>query len=181
MIHKRMYFGISMSPRRNRRTLVVVYWCVMAVFLYAFLGGWPEASHSRKALEFVVLFAIQAVMLLPQLLGGVRAGGVVKPFRKASLQAGDVQTLLHPTTRFGEDAPLDERETGERDRMHFLAYTLTRWFALLLLAIYALIAANFPAALRQTGTIFLCLLTLSLWSLPQTLILWTEPDMEEAQ
>jgi hypothetical protein len=92
-----------------------------------------------------------------------------------------VQTLLHPAARFGAEAPLDERETGERDRMHFLAYTLTRWFALLLLAIYGLVAINFPAALRQIGSIFLCLLTLSLWSLPQTLILWTEPDMEEAQ
>jgi len=50
-------------------------------------------------------------------------------------------------------------KTGERDRMHFLAYTLTRWFALLLLAIYGLIAINFQTALRQTGSIFLCLLT----------------------
>jgi hypothetical protein len=41
MIHKRMYFGISMSLRRNRRTLVVCYWisviflltCATAVYL----------------------------------------------------------------------------------------------------------------------------------------------------
>ena len=159
------------ARRSVRRVSVVVYWCFMAVGLYELLFG-----SSSDVFGYIVGIVVLSNLTLR--LGGVRIGGLVKPFRRVQWNRGEVQTLLHPAARSGTEAPLDERETGERDRMHFLAYTLTRWFALLLLAIYGLIAINFQTALRQTGSIFLCLLTLSLWSLPQTMFLWTEPDME---
>ena len=169
--------GFSIARRSVRRVLVVAYHCIMAFALYELLFN----SGAKASGLGTYILGIVVLINLPLCLGGVRRGGFVKPFRGVKWNPGEVQTLLHPFNRFGADAPLDERETGERDRMHFLAYTLTRWFALLLLAIYGLIAANYPAALRQTGSLFLCLLTLSLWSLPQTIILWTEPDMEAAQ
>jgi hypothetical protein len=170
-------FGFSIARRSTRRVLVVAYYCAMAFGLYELLFN----SDSKASGLGTYIVGIVVLINLPLCLGGVRRGGFVKPFRGVKWNPGEVQTLLHPSNRSGADAPLDERETGERDRMHFLAYTLTRWFALLLLAVYGLIAANYPAAHRQTGSVFLCLLTLSLWSLPQTIILWTEPDMEEPQ
>jgi hypothetical protein len=129
-------------------------------------------------LIFIGLFA---------LLGGVRVGGIVKPFRGVHWvplpESDDVQTLLTPprTSAFFEGTSLDEREANERDRIHFIAYTLARWLALLLFVAYGLLGLLHVAWFNRIGPFFLFLLTLTLWSLPQTLILWTEPDMEEPQ
>jgi hypothetical protein len=50
-----------------------------------------------------------------------------------------------------------------------------------LFAVYALLSTFNARWLAQVGSLFFFLLTLVLWSLPQTLILWTEPDMEEGR
>jgi hypothetical protein len=127
------------------------------------------------------------LMSIPALLGGVRAGGVVKPFRGVHWvplqEREDVQSvsLLSGPPKCDEDASLDERETLLRNRVHFVAYTIARWFALILFAAYGLLALIHPDWLRQAGLFCFLLLALTLWSLPQILILWTEPDMEEAQ
>jgi len=180
MISTKKLFGLSIAARSTRRTLVVAYWCFVAVFSCAFL---PRGNFNW----FGVLLAVQLLIQIPIWLGGVRAGGMVKPFRGihwVPLQEREhVQSvsLLSGSPARGEDASLDERETGLRDRMHFLAYTLARWFALLLFGLYCLTAVVHPAWLGQAGPFFLFLLTVTLWSLPQSLILWTEPDMEEPQ
>ena len=89
-----------------------------------------------------------------------------------------VEASLFPARPGIDYGPLDEREMNERDRVHFVAYTLARWIALFLFAAYALLGAIHVSWFSQLGPFFFFLLTLVLWSLPQTLILWTEPDME---
>jgi hypothetical protein len=180
MISTKKLFGLSIAARSTRRTLVVAYWCFVAVFSCAFL---PRGNFNW----FGVLLAVQLLIQIPIWLGGVRAGGMVKPFRGihwVPLQEREhVQSvsLLSGSPARGEDASLDERETSLRDRVHFVAYTVSRWFALLLFGLYCLLAVFHPAWLGQAGPFFLFLLTVTLWSLPQSLILWTEPDMEEPQ
>jgi hypothetical protein len=177
MISTNKPFGLSFARRRTRRALVVAYWCFIAVYSCAFL---PRGNFNW----FGVLIAVQVFIQIPQMLGGVRAGGMVKPFRGihwVPLQKSeDVQSLsiISGSPAHAEDASLDERETGLRDRVHFVAFTLTRWLALFFFVLYGLIAVTHPAWLSQTGPFFLFLLTVTLWSLPQTMILWTEPDME---
>jgi hypothetical protein len=90
-----------------------------------------------------------------------------------------VEASLFPTRPGIDYGPLDERETDERDHVHYVAYTLARWLALFLFVLYGLLGAIHVPWFGHVGPFFFLLLTLVLWSLPQTLILWTEPDMEE--
>jgi hypothetical protein len=161
--------------------LVIGYWCFVVFACFAFLLH--QAHHGVE--DMGLLFMIQTFLFLPALLGGVRGGGLVKPFRGVHWvpmqEGGGVQTLLRPANgpAILQDISLDERETHERDRVHFNAYTVARWFALLLFVIYGLLGAMHVAWFSRVGPFFLFLLTLTLWSLPQSIILWTEPDMEE--
>lgn len=175
-------FGFTVARRRTRRILVVAYCCAIAAFAGAFLLD--QTRHSLDA--FGIIIALQMLTNLPALLGGVRAGGVVKPYRGirgpwASARKDEGPQTLFAMPNSGEvamSAQLDERETRIRDRVHFIAYTLARWIALLLFAAFALIAYFRQEWLRQAGLFCFLLLVLILWSLPQIMILWTEPDME---
>jgi hypothetical protein len=177
-------FGIPVARQRTRRMLLVVYWCAITAFAGAFLLD--QTRHTLGV--FGILIALQMLTNLPALLGGVRAGGAVKPYRGVRwaplLDRDDLQTVFggpKPVVAglLNPEAELDERETRLRDRTHFVAYTLMRWITLALFAGYGLIAYFSPEWMRQAGLFFFLLLALVLWSLPQTLILWTEPDMEE--
>jgi hypothetical protein len=81
----------------------------------------------------------------------------------------------------GSDFELDERETHERDHVHFIAYTAARWGALLLMVLTVILSAWRAQWLVWMAPTFLFLLVLTLWSLPQSIILWTEPDVEESR
>jgi hypothetical protein len=180
MISTNKICGFSLLRRSTRRGLVVTYWCAMLLCSFAFLG------HENFT-AIGALLALQMLFLLPQVLGGVRTGGIVKPFRGVHFvplqERDDVQTLFPAADSSSSysQAALDERETHERDHVHFIAYTLVRWLALPLFAVYGLFAFIWPAVLSEIGPLFFFVLTVTLWSLPQSLILWTEPDMEEPQ
>lgn len=153
--------GISIARRRTRRLVVMAYAALMAFGVFAIL---VRGDFRSLGIVGPVFF------MLPLMLGGVKQAGMVKPFRTA--EAGSVQL-------FKREKPLDEREMDERDRIHFQAHTITRWLAAVLFFTFTFCVQSLPAALPRIGTTFLFLLALSLWSLPQCMILWTEPDMEE--
>ena len=76
---------------------------------------------------------------------------------------------------------MDEREINLRDHFHFVAYSIARNMVLLLFVLCCFLDVLNQELLRQASPLLLFLLTITLWSLPQSIILWTEPDMEEAQ
>lgn len=180
----RTSWGYSVDRRSRRRGIVVIYWMATAALLVAF------ARHSILHHGVFVNAALANILVFwPAILGGVRAGGAVKPFRGVHwtpLNDGDgTQTLFgKPQTLSGinpADGDLDEREMRERDRVHFAAYTIGRWMAMALFAVCAVVDVWRPDLLLWMAPTFLFLLVLTLWSLPQSLILWTEPDVEEAR
>lgn len=183
MISTNQGLRVLVGSRYKRRMWVAGYWCFVALDCFLFLRYQTRHGVDNIGLPFV----IQTLLVLPGLLGGVRAGGLVKPFRGVHWipmqEQGEVQTLLKPSAipAILQDTSLDERETHERDRIHFIAYTLARWLSLLLFMIYAMVGALHAAWFSRVGPFFLFLLTVTLWSLPQSIILWTEPDMEEPQ
>lgn len=177
MIYASKPLGLSIASRGTRRWMLVAFWCVIAASLCT-LGA--SDGHGSLATQT----AFNMLIFLPLLLGGVCAGGLVKPFRGirfVPLQARGVQTLLHASalSEVQESARLDERESRLRDRVHFIAYTVSRWLALVLTGVCALLGTYSTVPLSRVGPLLFYLLTLTLWSLPQTLILWSEPDMEE--
>ena len=181
MITSNKGLRFMVGNRTRRRTLVAFYWSFIALACFAFL----RHQERHGVVDLGMLFVLETVVVLPGLLGGVRGGGLVKPFRGVHwvpmLEQGDVQTLLKPagTPAILEDVSLDERETRDRDHMHFIAYTVARWLALLLVVVYGTLGAFQVKWFGGVGPFFFFLITLTLWSLPQTLILRNEPDMEE--
>lgn len=179
----RKTWGWSINSRRSRRQLVVGYWIFVLILTAAFLrfGIVHHGVFANPWMLYILIF-------LPPLLGGVRAGGAVKPFRGlrwAPLNDRDgTQTVFGKPqpivlNSIGSDFELDERETHERDRVHFLAYTAARWGALAMLALTVIASTLRAEWLVWMTPTFLFLLVLTLWSLPQSIILWTEPDVEE--
>jgi hypothetical protein len=176
----RTTWGVSINRRSTRRWIVAGYWLMTAFFAFAML------MHSiRHHGSFASMSLVYALFWLPAFLGGVRAGGAVKPFRKAHFPMEELRNsgMISLFERGGQKAlsdGLDEREMRLRDRVHFVSYTVTRWLALAFFGLYALISAQHPEWLQTTGPVFLFVLVLVMWGLPQSIILWNEPDVEVA-
>ena len=178
----------STARRRTRRLIVVAYW-IVALCVFGIVQ-WKEVLLPGHLGALGLLFPLQAIIFLPAVLGGVRAGGIVKPFRGArwvpSPQRDEAQTLFGPRrpligSMTAADLELDERDLRDRDRTHFYAYTAARWLVLVFLAMQVGAVFLNPVWLLRAGNAAFFLLALVIWSLPQSMILWTEPDMEQPQ
>jgi hypothetical protein len=77
----------------------------------------------------------------------------------------------------GDYSPIDEREAGERNRASYQALRIIRvvftiaWFG------SGFLSERYLSHIKDG---FLTVFLLLLWTLPQSILLWTEPDMEEA-
>lgn len=170
----------------TRRIVLAAYWMV-ALGTFG-VCQWAEFFRIDHHSGAGLLLPLQIVVFLPAILGGVRVGGMVKPFNGVHwvpLPDRDyTQTLFGPRrpllgSMTESDLELDERERQDRNRVHFVAYTSARWMALVLLALQCALGIASRTWMIHFGAAAFFLLALVLWSLPQTLILWTEPDMEE--
>jgi hypothetical protein len=180
------FIWFSTARRNTRRLIVALYWAIV-LSLFG-ISQWCDVFRPGHMHAPDLLFPLYLIAFLPAILGGVRAGGMVKPFRGTHwvpLPERDyTQTLFGANrpligTMTSADLSLDERDLRDRDRVHFFAYTASRWLALVLLAAQSCAGLVSPVWMLRAGSAAFFLLTIVLWSLPQTLILWTEPDMEE--
>jgi hypothetical protein len=174
----RKTWGWSINRQYRRRWIVAAYWLLSAFFAWALLRH--TVRHNGFSFDVGLL---NILVFFPALLGGVRAGGAVKPFRNIywpSLEDRvEMVSLFHNERNIAAQAALlDERETRLRDRVHFVAYTVSRWLALALFLLYGFAGMMGTEWLTITGPTFFFLLTMVLWSLPQSIILWNEPDVE---
>jgi hypothetical protein len=110
------------------------------------------------------------------LLGGLRQGGPVKPYGKVPQPEG-VQTLnLAGRRPFEESTPLDERELGRRDHAHFTAYRILYVTLAFAAAAYLVCLLNAPQLTERATPPLLWSFFVYVLSLPQSVLLWTEPD-----
>ncbi|HEU5351356.1 MAG TPA: hypothetical protein VFU55_07140 [Terracidiphilus sp.] len=153
------HIRIRFESQARRRRFVALVYAVLALFDLAMsylhskeiAGAWTIGL----VLALVVLFGVLWI-IFSQISGDMRARG-------------------------------DERETHRRDHAHYVAY-----YALLYLLIAELVMGNYrgpnpisphlPVVLHAflaQSPYFLFLATLFLYlTLPQAILLWTEPDME---
>jgi hypothetical protein len=174
---------IDMAARSRRRWLVVLVYLVLAALMAAgwFLDRWRVTG----------CYLFFATLLINRLfLGGYYFGGLIKPFNgKAPRRAevvSDVQLLLRVYRAEPHESEYrnDEREIDQRGRAHYLAY---QGLTLALVGLWGV--ANFHANkssllawLPIPADQLLYGLTTALvgvaLTLPQAILLWTEPDME---
>lgn len=183
---------INMAPRARRRWLVVL---IYAGFGALWSGFWLFASW-REAFVFVMFLLVVPTgsFVNRYLLGGYGYGGLIKPFNNTTPWPYETPRDPHwlclvlqlPPSPDKFDYRNDERELHQRDHAHFQAYRIVSF----LLAIVALLIYMGRFGQRYLGflsnpfdlplVVALAALFISR-TLPQAILLWTEPDMEPEQ
>jgi hypothetical protein len=197
---KLVLFGkhFDMAPRRHRRWLVAVFYGIFSALL---LANWLMGSQTKGG-----SLTIWFTLLLGPILGGYFAGssnlfgraGLVEPFivrktLKYSESASILRpaSLLHPVLDNDPELRTDERLLHRRDYAHYVSY---RFLGTVFLAGFILEYFN-NSSLRggllsiglsssSVNSIVYCLLQIGYilsMTLPQAILLWTEPDMEESE
>ena len=178
---------VDMARRARRRTLVIAVYSALAV-LMAVLWYF---THWRGTGAYLFWAAMLACKLF---FGGYYRGGLVKPFRyKKPVNADAPPPLLalklgmyKPVLQAEEDAfRSDERELHQRDHAHYQAYqwigscVVVTWFVAYsrmiqprLVLLPGMTADEFYVTVALIGVMLVM-------TLPQAILLWTEPDMEE--
>ncbi|HEY1903930.1 MAG TPA: hypothetical protein VGG56_15965 [Terracidiphilus sp.] len=175
---------VDMAARTRRRALVVLIYSTLVVLMAALF----VADHWRTTGYYLVF----ATFLVNRLfLGGYNFGGLIKPFNGKPPQRTEAPPFLllamhvYPQEPVSSEYRSDEREMQMRDRAHYQAYqALAVALAVLWLLsswnvfrphLLAWIPAS-PALLIYGLVLATIVVTLTL---PQAILLWTEPDMEE--
>ena len=179
---------LSMAQRKRRRALVVLMYgafaALMAVLWYF--------THWRGTGAYMIWAAILACRLF---LGGYSSGGLVKPFNnKAPKQTAMPPTLLALKLRIYQPLPSDndnafkndERELHQRDHAHYLAFQAVGVAVLVpmfLASLRVIKPGIVPLPISPDEMYYgLTLIAIILFlTLPQAILLWTEPDMENPQ
>jgi hypothetical protein len=175
---------VDMVPRAHRRALVVL---IYAGFAAAMTGFWfLDRWHTSAA--YLILATIPINRLF---LGGHYFGGLIKPFNgKPPRRSDEPPPFLLLALRVYRPGPdereyrNDERELHQRDQAHYQAYHV---LSLIVIFLWAL--TNFKAEIprliaRLSIPVDMLLYGLATAAvviaitLPQAILLWTEPDME---
>jgi hypothetical protein len=197
---KLVLFGkhIDMATRSRRRWLVAIFYGVFGALL---IRGWVLGSHTGGG-----FLTIEFTILVGPILGGYFAHisgisggrGLVEPFRPQKIlkypeSASFLRpsTLLHPVVDDDPELRTDERALRRRDYAHYVAHG---FLGALVAAAFILEFCNYSGLIGDIANnalssgsvhrIVYCLLQIgyiSSMTLPQAILLWTEPDMEEPQ
>jgi len=179
---------ISMASRTRRRWLVV--------FIYVGLAGITGLCTLYYSFTSACVVVIATWFVNGFFLGGDYLGGLVKPFTGKPIESPILESIpghllkwgFHRATKPTEnDIRSDEREVLLRDRAHYVAYKVIV-FAIMfpLIAIldrkdglHSLPASTVPLD-RLLFNFFLVAWAIYA-TLPQAMLVWTEPDMEQDQ
>ena len=174
MIEQTSFLGMPLRTQRQRRVLVILYYTILLSF--AIVGVWMGKKSWAPLTAQTLLFG--------GLLGGIRMGGPVKVYAQPHFPL-DMDSTVHTlnlagrrpfdTSSPGDWVALDERERTERDIAHYTAYRILRWaFGMFVLA-YFVGSVWVPVWLADKTLFLLWLFLLFVLSLPQSVVLWTEP------
>lgn len=188
-----LLFGrrIDMAQRRRRRALVVVIYAALAA-LMAVLWYFTHWRGTGVYLFWAAMLACR--FFLGGYSIGHSPGGLVKPFlpprpEKWNMPSGVLELKLRVYRPLPQDEnPAwrnDERELSQRDRAHYRAYQVigTAIALIWLLSSLRLVIPRLfgwsAAAADQTYCGLLLVVLVLFFTLPQAILLWTEPDMPE--
>jgi len=177
---------VDMAQRGRRRALVVEIYAGLAALM---VGLW-FADQWHTTGTYVFWAAMLACRLF---LGGYYNGGLVKPFTGKGPKQNDAPPPLL-LLKLRVYAPLlavsdggfrnDERELKQRDRAHYQAYqavgiaVAVAWFAVYMGMLRPAWLHWIPMTPFQIFYALTIATLMMFLTLPQCILLWTEPDME---
>jgi hypothetical protein len=175
MNYKKSFLGIPLQRRHNRRWLVATYWtfalCVTGFFM-VILKMHPNWVYFIRA---VVIFFIIFVKLPYFNLG------IYGWFWESPDSIGDgsngIRTLFDSASSEEKRKypPLDERERNQWGKAYRISYEII--YLLVFIALITHVYGYIPRSVHVREPL-LWLFAVMILSLPQTILLCTEPDME---
>lgn len=158
----------SNSTRPKRRAFIVAYYAVVVVLGVIWgLMLYRDSRYSGVLIPVLYLVSIA--------LGGVKAGGPVRPFsRFYDTSTRPPQSLLSPR----RSSPVDERDTLVRNHAHYAAYSVMRALGLLCTLVIVAVFVLDRHWLLPLMAFLLYPAYALLMSLPQAILLWTEPNLD---
>ena len=171
MLRTPAFLGFSMVRRNNRRVLVAMTYAIFLVLMAAVIIILP----SGRQLNAVWMCLILAYNVVSRAI----LGRLVKDTVLPELRGDGLTSLgLSPRSRRGEDEP-DEREVAVRNAAYFEAYRALAVYSIAIwLASPLLFSLSASTAVRFLLLLIMPLLAMAL-TLPQAVVLWTEPDVPE--
>lgn len=172
MLNTQKILGISMAPQKNRRLLVTTTYATLAACVLAILIVPPWGDRTQAA--WLLILPIVDLMLSRAVLGKLVKRAIF-PYRKVEI------TSLNLSSKWDSENP-DERELAIRNGAHYQAFRAVAAYCLFVwcgvLGLRFLSGPNAALLMLLLVTPLLAML----FTLPQAIILWTEPDVpEEAQ
>jgi hypothetical protein len=176
---RRFLLFIPVETRRSRRILVIAYYLAFVAFGAVLLWFRGPAKYDRL---------LPLTFYWATMLGGLTFSGPVRAFSRWQRKLrGNSQDRGEPISHAWNGAGkrplpsidrLDEHDIAVRDRAHYLAYSALRWPAILAalfgaLYLYDASPEQFAHVLLVASVPFAVLF----FSLPQSIILWTEPEL----
>jgi hypothetical protein len=171
------------KTRKRRRAFVILNWTLLFT-LFPLMLLISVRNHPLSSSSFSLIFWLT---LLTTSFGGLKYGGPIKKFENPkSGSAADyaLYKAMHPTLWKRRGMPAwanDEFDLQRRNQAHYSAYRILRWIYPALAIGLWLFSRNPDTSLWATRILQAALLpsvVAFLW-LPQTIILWTEPDWKE--
>lgn len=170
MLDNPTFLGISMVPRKNRRMFVMVTYAILAACFAAILvvQSWHSRIHAAWGLLFILIYIMGNHFLF---------GSLVKPFMAYSLRKEEEIISLRSAPRRRDLDEPDERELAVRNAAHYQAFRVAAIYGL---AVWLVVMAS-PTLNGSAVALLILIIPLlaMLWTLPQAIILWTEPDVPE--
>jgi hypothetical protein len=172
MLRTPVILGMSMAPQKNRRLLVVATYLILAACVAAILVAPPLVGRMR--LMWLLFLPLAYNVVSYEVFGKlIRPIALPQPRRE--------MTSLGLTPRRRDQDEPDERELVVRNAAHYHAfraaavYGLVLWWSMPLLWHW-----DFRGATVVLIVLLLAMPLLTiLFTLPQAIILWTEPDVPE--
>lgn len=157
--------GISMASKTNRRWLVL---CCYAVLLTLILLVFSSISFAvRYVLTVVMTFALSSVQLV---IFYKLAKDTVLPLKDDYQPIGlGLSRNVRPYI-----SKLDERQVAVRNAAYYKAYRIVAAYLLLMPIILTILIT--PLNKNLLGIYWLSIFVV-IYTLPQAVILWTEPDV----
>jgi hypothetical protein len=171
MLRTPAFLGFSMMHRNNRRLLVATTYATVLALMAAVIISLPWGRQS-DAIGVCLILAYNVV-------SRAILGRLVKDTVLPDLRWGEMTSLgLAPRRRRGENEP-DEREVAVRNAAYFEAYRTLAMYSIgiwVASPFFSLLSASTAVRVLQLLTMLLLAMALTL---PQAIILWTEPDVPE--
>lgn len=162
-------FGISMASKTSRRWLVLVCYVVLCFsILLAFSSRTLEVRFALTVIMNMVFGSVQFVIFFK-----LAKDTVLLPMHPdlSTVSLGLLRKESSSTSK------LDEREVAIRNAAYYKAYRVIVTVCLLLMPVIMNILMS-PLS-EVLLALFMCSFLILALTLPQAIILWTEPDLPE--